>query len=108
MAYILTLLTGIIVYIIADDDDEYTRWHAIQAIGLGVVALVVWFVLSALSSALLFSGGATGFAAFTGLGFLGGLWNLLVLIAVILLAVKAYQGEKFRLPVIAEFADKNA
>lgn len=41
-------------------------------------------------------------------GILSMLLGLAILIAIIVLAVKAYQGEKIRLPVIADMADKNA
>lgn len=91
VAYVLTFITGIIIFLVAKED-KYARWHAIQAIGLGVFALVVGIVL--------------GFLPF--LGMLSLLWNLAVLVAVIFLAVKAYQGEKVRLPVVADMADKNA
>lgn len=91
VAYILTFITGIIIYLVAKED-KYARWHAIQAIGFGIFALVVSIVLD--------------FLPF--MGFLSMLWSLAVIVGIIFLAVKAYQGEKVRLPVIADFADKNA
>lgn len=91
VAYILTFITGLIIYFVADKNDKYARWHAIQAIGLGIVALVIGIILS-----------------FVSLGLLGVVWNVIVLVLVIILAVKAYQGQKIRLPIIADIADKNA
>lgn len=91
VAYVLTFITGIVILLVAKDD-KYARWHAIQAIGLGIFAVVVAILLEMLPF----------------LGMLSLLWNLAVLVAVVLLAVKAYQGEKVRLPVVAEVADKNA
>lgn len=92
VAYILTFVTGLIIYFVAPKDDRYARWHAIQAIGVGVAALVVSIVLN--------------FLPF--MGMLSMLWSLAVLVAVIILAVKAYQGNSIRLPVVADMADKNA
>ena len=111
VAYVLTFLTGILVYVLAKPEDKYARWHALQAIGLGIVVLVAWFVVAVVAALLAFSSIVTGSVGF-GFGLLGGLlavlFELLVLVLVLALAVKAYRGEKFRLPYLAEFADKNA
>lgn len=98
VAYILTWLTGLIVYLIADDDDTYTRWHALQAILFGVAVVIIGFILG-----LVPVGAGT-----LGIGILAAIWWVLVLIAIIFLAIKAYNGEKFRLPVIADIADDHA
>jgi len=92
VAYVLTWVTGLIIYFTSKPQDKYQRWHAIQAIGYGIATTVVYFVLTALP----------------GLWMLGSLLWLLIIVGVVILAVKAYQGEKLRLPVIADFADKNA
>lgn len=111
VAYILTWLTGIIVYVISDDDDKYARWHAIQAIGLGVVLIIFWFIISAISGALAFgaaSGGVAGTGAFLGFGLLIPIFWLISLLAILFLAYKAYKGEKVRIPVVADLADDHA
>lgn len=113
VAYLLTWLTGLIVFLVADKEDSYTRWHALQAIGLGIVVTIVWWIvgyLAFLSAAGAAMGGGPGtiLGVGTGFGLLSGLWTLLVLIAVIVLAVKAYQGEKVRLPFLADIADDHA
>lgn len=92
VAYVLTFITGIIIYLVAQKDDKYARWHAIQAIGFGLFALVVGIIV--------------GMIPF--MGFLGWVWNVAVIVGIVVLAIKAYQGERFRLPVIADMADKNA
>lgn len=110
VAYILTLLTGIVVYVLAKPEDTYARWHALQAIGFGIAALVIGVLLGVVSALFAFgtvvTGGLPG--VFLGGALLGLLWNLVVLVLIVVLAIKAYQGEKFRLPVIAEFADQHA
>ena len=96
VSYVLTWLTGLIIFFVAPKEDKYARWHAIQAIGLGVALVVVAIVVNILSFIVPF------------LGFLMMLVWLGVIVLVIIMAVKAYKGEKVRLPVIADMADKNA
>lgn len=91
VAYVLTFITGIIIFLVAKDD-KYARWHALQAIGFGIFALIVGIIVGLVP----------------GMGILSTLWNVAVLVGIVILAVKAYQGEKMRLPVIADIADKNA
>lgn len=91
VAYVLTWVTGLIIYFIAKKEDKYARWHAIQAIGFGIAATLVSIIVS-----------------FLPVPFLGTIVWILVIVGVIVLAMKAYQGEKVRLPIIAEMADKNA
>lgn len=118
VAYVLTWVTGVIILLTAKKDDRYTRWHAIQAIGLGIVAFVVSWILNIVWSLFAFATGfgsgfggygmMPGFGMMMGAGMFGGLWWLLVLVLIIVCAVKAYQGESLRLPVIADIADRNA
>lgn len=92
IAYVLTWVTGLIIFFVAKKEDKYARWHAVQAIGLGIATTVVYIILYFIPFAFLFS------------------WIIwvAVLVLVVILAVKAYKGEKIRLPVIADFADKYA
>lgn len=91
VAYILTWITGLIIFFIAKKEDKYARWHAIQAIGYGIATTIVSIIVGIL-----------------GVPFLGTIVWILIIVGVVVLAVKAYQGEKVRLPVIADMADKNA
>lgn len=109
VAYILTWITGLIVFFTAKKEDKFTRFHALQAIGLGVVVTVVQILWSFVIEALLFSstttGAASGFAAASLIGY--AIW-ILTIVAVILCAVKAYKGSKFMLPLLGGIAEKNA
>lgn len=96
VAYILTWVTGLIIFFIAKKEDKYARWHAIQAIGLGVALVAVYILVTVLAMFVPF------------LGLVMTLVWLGTIVVVIILAVKAYQGQKIRLPVIADLADKNA
>ncbi len=97
VAYILTWITGLIIYLIADKDAKYARWHAIQAIGLGIAVFVLGILLNILGFLL-------GSVAFL----LSSLLWLGTIVLIIILAIKAYQGTQVRLPVLADFADKKA
>ena len=100
LCYVLGWLTGIIFFLI--DKRPYVRFHAAQSIvvfgGLHVINIVVGIIFGA---GFMMMG---GFGAF-GLGAaLYGLVNLVALVLWILLMVKAYQGEKFEVPVAAGIA----
>ncbi len=101
LCYVLGWITGLIFYFI--DKRPYVRFHAAQSIvvfgGLHIIsiALGMFFGLS------LLAGGLTGFS----MGYaVYGLVNLVGLILWILLMVKAYQGERFRVPIAADIAEK--
>ena len=91
VAYVLLWVTGLIILLLAKKEDKYARWHAIQAIGFGIAATLASIIAGLLP-----------------VPFLDTIVSLLILVGIVVLAVKAYQGEKPRLPVIAEMADKNA
>jgi uncharacterized membrane protein len=92
LSYLLGFITGIIFYLI-EKENKFVRFHAMQSIvtfgGLFVVGVVI------------------GFLPVVGLGLLPVLWVLEVALW-ILLMVKAYQGEHFKLPVAGDIAEKNA
>ncbi len=97
----LGLIYSIIV-IVTDKTNKLPRFHAFQSILLSAVGLVLGIVIN------IFAGIAA--AAQSGmLGILIGLialvFGLAMLIAVIFTAVKAYQGEIFKLPIIGDLAD---
>ncbi len=80
------------------------RFHAFQSIFVSLAVFVLWFVLLICSGILAFVpmvGLALGSAL---LGLFGLGWMALWLI----LMINAYQGEKRKLPVIGELAEKQA
>jgi uncharacterized membrane protein len=101
LCYVLGWVTGLIFYFI--DKRPYVRFHAAQSIvvfgGLHVLSIIVgmFFGISLLSGGL--SGFSIGYAFY-------GLLNIVVLVLWILLMVKAYQGDRFRVPVAADIAEK--
>lgn len=96
LCYLLGWVTGIIFLLI--DKRPWVKFQAAQSI-------VLFGGLTALRIALAFMGGLFG-------GFFGwGLSSILALVGVILwimLMVKAYQHETFRVPIAADIADSIA
>ena len=90
LAYVLGWVSGLIIILIEKEDD-FVRFHAMQSI-------ITFGALTVLS--IMFG---TMFMLF---GFIGPLIQVAGIALWILLMVKAYQGEKFMLPVIGEMADK--
>ena len=92
LAYLFTPISGIILFIV-EKDDKFVRFHAFQSILAGVAWYFLWTVLR---SVLFYS-----------VGFI--LWRLFSIAGLILLAWlmwKAYNNEKFELPVIGKMAQE--
>ncbi|MGB7846130.1 MAG: DUF4870 domain-containing protein [Candidatus Acidiferrum sp.] len=93
LCYVLGWITGIIFLLI--DKRPWVKFHAAQSI-------VVFGGLTVIRIALAFMGGFIGWGFVTMLEVLVGLAGFVLWI---LLMVKAYQHEMFRLPVAADIAD---
>jgi len=98
----LGLIYSIIV-LVTDKTNKLTRFHAFQSILLTVVGFIIAFIF----------GTIFGVAAAANSGILSGLGGLLymivalaVFVGMVYSAIKAYQGEIFKLPVIGDLADK--
>ena len=98
LCYVLGWLTGIIFLLI--DKRPFVKFHAAQSI-------VVFGGLTVIRIALLFLHGVVGggFISWGFVGLISLLVGLVTLVLWILLMVKAYQHEMFRLPVAAGIAD---
>jgi len=90
LCYVLFWVTGIIFYIM-ETNNKIVRFHAMQSIllflPLHIFAVVFgfWF-----------------------LWWLGGIIMIFVFILWVVLMLKAYQGEKFKLPIVGDIAEKQA
>ena len=91
LCYLVGWITGLIFFLI-EKENKFVRFHALQSIivfgGLGVISIVLAVTV-------------------VGLVLVPIVW-LLQLVLWILLMVKAYQGEKFKLPFAGELAEKNS
>jgi uncharacterized membrane protein len=99
LCYVLGWLTGIIFLLI--DKRPFVRFHAAQSI-------VVFGGLTVVRIALVFMHGMTGFVAWGFVGMLSLLLGLVMVVLWILLMVKAYQHEMFKVPIAAPIAENIA
>lgn len=91
LCYLLGFITGIIFYLI-EKNNKFVRFHALQStIVFGAFFIIGWIIPFIPGVRIV----------------LMPLLMLAELILWIVLMVKAYQGEKFPLPVIAEIAEKH-
>ena len=90
LCYILTWVTGLVFYLL-EKDSEFVRFHARQSIATFLPLTVLGFIVS--------------WIPFLG-WFLGGLIWLLTFILWLVLMIKAYQGEKFKLPIVGDIAER--
>jgi len=100
LCYVLGWLTGIIFLLI--DKRPFVKFHAAQSI-------VVFGGLTVIRIALIFMGSTTG--GVLGWGFMGMISlivSLLGLVLWILLMIKAYQHELFKVPIAAPIAESIA
>ncbi len=92
LSYLAGILTGIIFYLL-EKENKFVRFHAMQSI----MTFGFFFILNIV----------LGFIPVVG-------WSLMPLVAVIqlvvwiILMVKAYKGEHFKLPLVGEIAQKNS
>jgi uncharacterized membrane protein len=101
LCYVLGWITGLIFYL--TDKRPFVRFHAAQSI----VVFGALTIIRILVGMLFVTGGLAGVA--TGLSFgilLFWLISLVGLVLWILLMVKAYQDERYRVPIAADLADK--
>lgn len=104
LSYVLGWVTGLIFFLI-EKDNKFVRFHAIQSMivfgALSVLQIVIGLFITTL--AMMHLGALIAlFGLINSIVFLAGivLW--------ILMMVKAYQGEKFKLPIAGDIAEKNA
>ena len=92
LCYVLVWVTGII-FLILEKDNKFVRFHAVQSIivfgAYTVIAIILGF-LGTIGSILGYIVGALAFI----------LW--------IVLMVKAYQGQMYKLPIAGDIAEKNS
>jgi len=102
LCYVLGFLTGIFFLAMEPyKQDRFVRFHAFQSIFLSVAWFVVYFVLGVALAVL------PGFLWRVG-WMMQSLLGLLFFLLWVLLMYKAYNNERFRLPVIGDLAAKRA
>ncbi|MCX6005584.1 MAG: DUF4870 domain-containing protein [Chloroflexi bacterium] len=90
LCYVVGWITGLIFFLI-EKDSKFVKFHAMQSIitfgALAIIAIILNYI------------------PFVG-WVVGGLLGILGLVLWIVLMIKAYQGQKFKLPVIGDLAEK--
>lgn len=106
LCYVLGWVTGLIFLLI--DKRPFVRFHAAQSLilfgGLHIISII-------LATAFLggnFFRGSFSWSTFSFWAAIHSLVDLVALIAWIVGMIKAYQHERFRFPIVAEFADQLA
>ena len=92
LSYLAGIITGVIFFLI-EKDNKFVRFHALQSIITFGFFLAVNVVL--------------GFIPVVGWSLMP-LLGILQLVLWIILMIKSYQGDKFKLPVIGDIAEKNS
>jgi len=92
LCYVLVWVTGIIFYIM-EKDNKFVRFHAMQSIIVFLPLMILWSIFQWI---------------FWLTPFIGWLIGILMFILWLVLMLKAYQGEKFKLPVVGDIAEKNS
>jgi len=92
LCYVLGWISGLVFFLI-ENKNKFVRFHALQSI-------IVFGVLTLASIVI-------GWIPIIGWVINGLIWVLAVVLW-ILLMIKAYQGEKFKLPWAGDLAEKNA
>jgi uncharacterized membrane protein len=92
LCYLAGWITGII-FLILENKNEYVRFHAIQSIAVYAPITVALFVLDFIPKV----GGILTWLV----------WALAFILWVVLM-VKAYQGERFKIPIAGDIAEKQS
>jgi uncharacterized membrane protein len=110
ICYIGTFVTGIIFFLL-EKKNKTVRFHALQSILTFLPLIIITNILWWIGTPKWTYGGyyygsfSPGIPALMWLSY--GLW-LLTGVLWIILVIKSYQGEKFKLPVIGDIAEKHA
>lgn len=105
-----------VIFFILEKENKFVRFHALQSILFGVGNTIVMFLLAIIAIVLSIAFGIGGAMVGGGIESLisllvGLMWllfwliGLLMFAGLIFAAVKAYQGQKFKLPIIGNIAE---
>ena len=105
LCYLLWFVTGVLFLVLEPYSHNRTvRFHAFQSIMLSVAIAVVWLVFGFVSATLM----AIPFVGVLLSGLLAAAISLAILGGWLFLMWKAYNGERFVIPYVGPFAEKQA
>jgi len=100
VAYLVPLLTGIIVYILYGEKNKKLKFQSVQAILLGIVLIVASIIFGVIDSLIAVSG-------FTAVYIISGLFDLLIFLIWLYgmyTGYKASKGEEANIPYLSDYA----
>jgi uncharacterized membrane protein len=99
LSYLCGWVTGLIFYMM-EKENNFVRFHAMQSIVTFGALTVLSIALSIISMLPIPGTGILSLLAHFAIGIIG-------FVAWVILILKAYQGERFHLPIAGEIAEKN-
>lgn len=92
LCYLAVWITGIIFYLV-EKDNKTVKFHAIQSVLTFLPLNILYWILASVFwwSGIIY--------------ILGTIIGIIMFILWIVLMIKAYQGEKYKLPVVGDIAD---
>ena len=90
LCYLVGWVSGLVFFLI-EKDSKFVKFHAMQSIIASVALMIIYWIVNLIP--------LIGWA-------IAGLVGLIALVLWIILMIKAYRGEKFKLPVIGDLAEK--
>jgi len=103
--YVLGWLTGIIFFLM-EKDNKTVRFHAMQSVLTFLPLTLIYWIIGMIFSMMFFGAGMYG--AYGAWGILSLITTLIAIVMLILwlvLMFKAYQGEKFKVPIVGDIAE---
>ncbi|OGO59365.1 MAG: hypothetical protein A2025_01775 [Chloroflexi bacterium RBG_19FT_COMBO_47_15] len=91
LCYVLGWISGLVFFLI-EKENKFVRFHALQSIIVFGVLFLAGFII--------------GWIPFIGWVIAWIIWVLAIVLWIVLM-IKAYQGEKFKLPWAGNLAEKN-
>lgn len=102
LCYIFGFITGIVFYVM-EPKNKFVRFHAMQSIIVFLPLMILGFILSSIGWFIFIWGPA--WLILTIFSWI--IWILFFILWLILM-LKAYNGEKFKLPIAGDIAEKNS
>ncbi|MCX6672007.1 MAG: DUF4870 domain-containing protein [Euryarchaeota archaeon] len=103
--YVLTWVTGIIFFVM-EKDNKTVRFHAMQSILTFIPLMILWWIIGTIYTMMVFGAGIYGAVGIWGiLSIISLLISIVMLLLWLFLMFKAYQGEKFKVPIVGAIAE---
>lgn len=100
LCYVLGWVSGL-VFILIEKESKFVRFHAIQSIYVFGILHIIFFAVRLIFSWIPIMGQFI-------FGALASVIGLICFVLWIVLMIKAYQGEKYKLPMVGDWAEKRS